>query len=95
MKIQYHLSTKQQASALFSRFFPESRFGHLVGKGNKQTLTQLQEEFSARIPENTFSIAQLQGYLLMWKMQPAEAVAGIEEWIKLELDPVSEHAGVT
>lgn len=86
MKIQYHLSTKQQTSALFSRFFPENRFGHLVGKGGKPTLAQLGEKFSTYIPENTFSTAQLQGYLLMWKMQPVEAVAGIEEWVKSELD---------
>lgn len=93
MKVQYHLSTKQQVSALFSRFFPECRFGYLVRKGGKPTLAQLEEEFAACIPENTFSIAQLQGYLLMWKMQPAEAVAGIEEWVKSELDSASEHAG--
>lgn len=28
-KIEYSLATQEQASALFSRFFPESRFGHL------------------------------------------------------------------
>lgn len=88
MKIQYHLSTKQQASALYSRFFPESRFGHIVGS---TTLTRLEEEFAACIPENSFSTAQLQGYLLMWKIQPVEAAAGIKEWVKSELDAASEH----
>lgn len=90
-KIQYKLATRQQALALFERFFPEDRFGHLLdGHQNllqdatKTGLADLGKEFAKCVPENEFSTAQLQGYLLMCKMQPLEAALGVTEWIQSE-----------
>ncbi|ERS98010.1 hypothetical protein HMPREF1624_06183 [Sporothrix schenckii ATCC 58251] len=39
------------------------------------------KEFSAVIPELTFSPAELQGFLLKHKRDPASAVAGAAEWV--------------
>lgn len=39
------------------------------------------KEFSAAIPERTFSPAELQGFLLKHKRDPAGAVAGAAEWV--------------
>jgi len=98
-KIQYKLATKKQALALFERFFPHDRFGHLMANGHDshgQTpnkpqscfsqleLSQLAEEFVSGVPEYEFSTAQLQGYLLTYKMQPRDATSSIGEWVEWE-----------
>jgi chaperone BCS1 len=99
-KIQYKLATKRQALALFERFFPYSRFGHLMvngQNGHDQTpeatdscsssqlqLAHLAETFASGVPEDEFSTAQLQGYLLMYKKRPWDAASDIEEWVEAE-----------
>lgn len=96
-KIEYKLSTKRQASLLFQRFFPESRFGHLPSNDAQRPqpvlssrLAELGEEFASGVPEYEFSTAQLQGYLLTCKMQPVEAASGIRAWVKSELETMKE-----
>jgi len=87
MKIQYNLSTRQQASALFARFFIESRFSATTDSEKSLTgddLSRLEKEFAALIPEDEFSTAELQGYLLTCKKDPVEAVAGVVAWIEKE-----------
>jgi chaperone BCS1 len=103
-KIQYKLATKCQALALFERFFPHSRFGHLMTNGqnghdetleattksrssnnNSQSqLAHLAEKFASGVPDDEFSTAQLQGYLLMYKTRPWDAASDIEEWVESE-----------
>jgi chaperone BCS1 len=39
--------------------------------------------FALNIPENTFSMAHLQGFLMGHKQQPAEAVQRVDDWIEL------------
>jgi chaperone BCS1 len=53
---------------------------------NKHGLTEeqikaLAEEFAAKLPEDELSPAEIQGYLLKNKMDPQNAVKGIEEWL--------------
>jgi hypothetical protein len=39
-------------------------------------------EFARAIPSGAFSIAQIQGYLLTKKRNPAGAMEGVEQWLK-------------
>ncbi|KAG9002810.1 hypothetical protein FRB94_003613 [Tulasnella sp. JGI-2019a] len=42
----------------------------------------LATRFADAIPPNTFTVAELQGYLLTLKMQPYEAVEGVHKWME-------------
>ena len=46
-------------------------------------MVQLVGEFASVI-QNEFSMAEIQGYLLGFRMAPTEAVCGIEVWVKHE-----------
>ncbi|KII84168.1 hypothetical protein PLICRDRAFT_118433 [Plicaturopsis crispa FD-325 SS-3] len=48
------------------------------------TLADLSEYFADAIPPHIFSTAELQGYLLMWKMQPIGAALSVREWLEQE-----------
>jgi chaperone BCS1 len=90
-KIQYRLATKQQAIALFCRFYPES---HTTLKSKEKenlsppektsAIQTLAEEFAEGVPEHEFSTAELQGYLLTCKKEPEQAVEGISDWVVQE-----------
>lgn len=98
--MQYKLATKQQAWALFRRFFPESRFPGIrastavqdtdwadttsVDNKASSPLSRLADEFADLLPDGEFSTAELQGYLLMHKKYPSEAVSGTSVWIAQE-----------
>jgi chaperone BCS1 len=47
-------------------------------------LSALARQFAESVPEDEFSTAELQGYLLMCKMSPSAAVSGIDKWIEHE-----------
>ncbi|KAG8966077.1 hypothetical protein FRC03_012561 [Tulasnella sp. 419] len=46
-----------------------------------ETVDRLASEFADSVPENTFTVAELQGYLLTVKTRPFEAVAGVKQWV--------------
>jgi mitochondrial chaperone BCS1 len=53
-KVQYSLATKDQASALFTRFFPESRFGTLIdNRINKSDETNTILPYTPEKPSST------------------------------------------
>ncbi|KAJ3931023.1 MAG: P-loop containing nucleoside triphosphate hydrolase protein [Lentinula lateritia] len=54
-----------------------------------EKLKSLADDFAEAIPEYGFSMAALQGYLMMYKTQPLEAVEQIGEWLQKEKE---EHA---
>ena len=54
------------------------------GGREKSQLAELALRFSAAIPDNTFSPAQLQGYLLTHREAPVQAVENIEAWVDEE-----------
>jgi hypothetical protein len=117
------MATKKQASALYRRFFPESRFADIVAKAegggvthrdqntaisherllngnngttdtgeNQSCLSELADQFAGSVPEDEFSTAELQGYLLLCKMKPLDAVSGIDAWIEQERAEKRERA---
>ena len=79
------------------RFFPESLFERRSkadapsSNSEKEGLPELNydiprlaDTFAASMPENEFSTAELQGYLLTYKKDPQRAVEGVNAWIEEE-----------
>lgn len=56
----------------------------------EEKLQQLALEFSSGIADNTFTPAQLQGYLLNWRSDPQGAVDNLAEWAKGEIASMEE-----
>ncbi|EPQ55978.1 P-loop containing nucleoside triphosphate hydrolase protein [Gloeophyllum trabeum ATCC 11539] len=87
VKVEYKMASIGQARALFSRFFPVSRFGHLFEAKEAEKpqdpaacLAAFADQFAETLPEHEFSTAEIQGYLLGYKSNPAAAVAGVGKW---------------
>ncbi|KAK4239577.1 BCS1 N terminal-domain-containing protein [Achaetomium macrosporum] len=51
-------------------------------------LKRLALEFSGKIPNELFTPAQVQGYLLNYRDSPLDAVANVERWVKEEVEMV-------
>ena len=91
-KIEYKLASQQQTYALFYCFFPAALFAeadastHKVGKHFMVQYTlntaELADSFAQKIPDHEFSVAELQWYLLDWKMKPADTLEGVEKRIE-------------
>ena len=97
--VEFRLASQGQASELFRRFYtpndpaatgPEDP-GHgekLLTLGQKELdLTGLafaSDKFKDHIPDREFSMAALQGYLMMHKGRPYDAIRCAEEWVKEE-----------
>ncbi|TEB21472.1 hypothetical protein FA13DRAFT_1741880 [Coprinellus micaceus] len=72
MKIQYHLANKMQAAALFKRK-PKRRRMRKKDAAISTYLADLAESFSK---------AELQGYLLIHKREPLKAASCVGEWLR-------------
>lgn len=80
-KMQYKFTNHSQTKALFMRFFHT-----LVGaEDSKLDVTSLADTFTESIPEDTFSLAELQGFLLLYKTDANGAVQNVKEWVELEM----------
>ncbi|KAF8506407.1 P-loop containing nucleoside triphosphate hydrolase protein [Hysterangium stoloniferum] len=93
-QMQYKLTSRKQFHALFLRFY------HAIDVFNKATgakanekvdINKLAETFSEAIPEFEFSIAEIQGFLLGWKLDPIGAVDSIHTWLEKESDARREQ----
>lgn len=71
VRIHFGNATKRQAHELFTKFYP-----------NLEQDSKLPSDFAAKIPENTFSMAHLQGFLMGHKQNPREAVNLVDKWIE-------------
>ncbi|KAG6889201.1 hypothetical protein C0995_002661 [Termitomyces sp. Mi166 len=96
-KIQYKLATKEQARALFMRFFgprtpANGAIPSSVEKPASPVINDLATRFSAQIPDHEFSTAEIQGFLLSCKKDPQCAVERAGEWIEGELAERREKA---
>jgi hypothetical protein len=73
VKIHLSLATRYQAEKLFLNFFPNE--------------TQYAKQFAAKIPENKYSMAQLQAYLMHFRNATAlEAVQSSEHILQIISD---------
>ncbi|KXN87703.1 putative mitochondrial chaperone BCS1-B [Leucoagaricus sp. SymC.cos] len=57
---------------------------HSAAPLDKKTLNELAKKFADGIPEEEFSVAALQGYLLKNKSKPEAAANGVIEWVEKE-----------
>lgn len=71
VRVHFGNATKRQAQELFHKFYP--------GLPVKSELPSL---FASKIPEETFSMAHLQGFLMGHKQQPEDAVKLVDDWIE-------------
>lgn len=71
VRIHFGHATRRQAHELFTKFYP-----------NLPQDSDLPSLFASKIPENAFSMAHLQGFLMGHKQRPAEAVKLVDEWIE-------------
>jgi chaperone BCS1 len=46
----------------------------------QERIAEMADQFAALLPNTTFSPAEIQGYLLLRKKDPAAALAGVKEW---------------
>ncbi|KAG2203195.1 hypothetical protein INT46_006708 [Mucor plumbeus] len=70
VRIHFGNATRSQAQELFIKFYPS-----LPENSDLPLL------FASKIPENSFSMAHLQGFLMGHKQRPAEAVNLVNNWI--------------
>lgn len=92
-KIEYKYASARQAHGLYCRFFPAERFcdrtngPKIGGKDILQyvdNIEELADNFASKVPDHEFSVAELQGFLLDYKMRPLDAANGIEGWVEQE-----------
>ncbi|KAF5334175.1 hypothetical protein D9758_014820 [Tetrapyrgos nigripes] len=67
--------------------------GHSAKPLSAQTLSMLAKKFADGIPEEEFSVAALQGYLLRNKTRPWEAAEGVKEWVEKEREEKKKREG--
>lgn len=51
---------------------------------SRREITELASHFSAILPEREFSMASLQGYLMVYKTRPDDAVKDFSSWVEKE-----------
>ncbi|KAK7023338.1 P-loop containing nucleoside triphosphate hydrolase protein [Favolaschia claudopus] len=89
VKIKYGLATTEQIERVFTVFFPA--LNPVDGSGaphapiSPADLARYAAEFAAAISTETYSIAQIQGYVLTKKHDPAGAVQGAGVWWREEM----------
>lgn len=96
-KVEYKLASQSQAHGLFMRFFPQFKLrdsSNCQETEESSSMREAADEFACAIPENELSMAELQGYLLEWKKDPAGAIDGIGAWVENERKGRHEKAVV-
>ncbi|KAF8913569.1 hypothetical protein CPB85DRAFT_555497 [Mucidula mucida] len=58
--------------------------GHSAKPLSAKELGRLAKTFADGVPEDEFSVAALQGWLLRWKSNPDEAARGVGKWVEEE-----------
>lgn len=86
VKVAFTNASKQQAEEMFLRIYLEIpdksiTFEESVDSKSEHDLKDLAKRFSEQIPEEEFSPADLQDYLILHKKDPAGAVNNVQEWI--------------
>ncbi|KAJ6449374.1 P-loop containing nucleoside triphosphate hydrolase protein [Mycena sanguinolenta] len=94
VKIQYKFADSIQIEEVLKRFYPldvnvdEQQDVQIAGEVypvyTAADVNAYAAQFALAVPAGTFSIAQLQGYLLTNKRNPAGAVEGVEQWLKAQ-----------
>jgi chaperone BCS1 len=81
MKVEFRNFESGDAEKLFTRIYSHRGFGDLETTAKK---------FSAQIPDGKFSAAQIQGFLLGYRLDPEMACAKIKTWVTETGSPAQE-----
>ncbi|KAJ4175520.1 hypothetical protein NW767_015758 [Fusarium falciforme] len=73
----------------------EGETEHIVAVDREEELSSLSEEFGKLIPEEVFSPAEIQGFLLKRKDDPRKALAEVADWIKASVQQKESKSRVT
>jgi chaperone BCS1 len=82
----YPRHEEESNGAAFSIVFSEKHLedGTVLHSTPPAELDRLNAEFASYIPDNEFTTAELQGYLLLHRKSPQSAVDNVEKWIENE-----------
>ena len=79
--------SRRSAELMFERMYlaaEDGLQGELENKLSREELRELSEKFGSKVPNEVFTPAQLQGYLLNYRQDPHLAVEEIESWVEEE-----------
>ncbi|KAK3680994.1 P-loop containing nucleoside triphosphate hydrolase protein [Podospora appendiculata] len=87
--------SQRSAELMFLRMYAPDRNGPVPSEKDfvdlpESELQALALKFSQSLPDDLFTPAQLQGYLLSYRDSPIRAVEGIEKWVKEEQATMNE-----
>jgi mitochondrial chaperone BCS1 len=91
VKVAFRKATPAQSRDIFLRMYQEDVDEQALSL-SKVTIEQLASDFASKLPDNEFSPADLQDYMLMRKSQPQRAVNELTEWVEQILKERAEEA---
>lgn len=96
MKVHLELATRTQIQELFVKMYGDVRdaenFTDAAKEKKQQELQALAEEFAAKVKERYFAPAEIQGFLLVRRREPKQAIEEVEAWM-LEVEEERKKRG--
>lgn len=94
-KVLFGYASKEVAGKLFRHVFIKSPEELVEGeKLTEADIPALAEKFAEIVPANELTPAELQGYLLIHRGDPAEAIEGATEWVRETLKTKAQGTNV-
>ncbi|PHZ08219.1 P-loop containing nucleoside triphosphate hydrolase protein [Rhizopus microsporus ATCC 52813] len=81
VRVHFGNATQRQAQELFKKFYP-----------NLPQDSKLPELFASKVPQERFSMAHLQGFLMSHKQRPERAVELVDAWVEGHDKGISDHS---
>lgn len=91
VKVEFRRATPAQSHAIFLRMYQDDVDDPELNL-TKEIIDKLASEFASKVPDNEFSPADLQDYMLMRKSQPQRAVDELSDFVEKELKERAEEA---
>ena len=91
VKVAFRKATPAQSRDIFLRMYQDDVDDPDLNI-TKETIDRLADEFASKVPDNEFSPADLQDYMLTRKSQPQRAVDEMSEFVEKELQERAEEA---
>lgn len=83
VQIEFGYAGKGTLSEIFRELYKEigERGSAEKRLSEREMVNRLAEEFAQKIPEDRFTPAEVQGFLISYKGQPMRALENVEEWV--------------
>ena len=81
MKLELGYTNQDINARLFCTLFMRDSLPDANRRGDEVTLRKLMTEFANKIPEQEFSPAEIQSFLLEYRQSPHMAVENVQEWV--------------